>query len=132
MALVGSHRSILCRSASERSLSPIRLRRGGISSRRHFEAMELGGARNASLQVARRGEAREMFFYRFDLRDFDEGCFTAVRFPGTVSDPPPGDWTCRALNDSHALELARRAAVEEWPEPTGRGPLDFIVRFTEP
>jgi hypothetical protein len=73
-----------------------------------------------------------MYYYRFDLDDFEQGCFTATRFSQLLFEHPGGDWVCVASNDTQALALARRAAVKEWPPTTNRGPLDFIVKFVDP
>lgn len=73
-----------------------------------------------------------MYYYRFELADFEQGRFTATRFPRVLFQHPEGDWVCVASNDTEALELAGRAAVQEWPSTTARGPLDFIVKFVDP
>lgn len=73
-----------------------------------------------------------MYYYRFDLDDFEQGRFTATRFSQLLfAHPGGGGWVCVASNDTQALQLARRAAVEEWPPSTSRGPLDFIVSFVD-
>jgi hypothetical protein len=64
----------------------------------------------------------------FDLSDFERGRFCATRFKH-LSLRPRGAWSCLARDDQHALELARRAALGEWAQPTARRPEDFSVKF---
>lgn len=65
--------------------------------------------------------------YSFDLSDFEAGEFTATRFPPNAA--VSGDWVCVARDDAHALELARKAASEEWSAPDTREHDDFTVEF---
>lgn len=73
-----------------------------------------------------------MYFYVIEFGDFEDGLFTATRFPKIHPQHPPGAWVCGARDDTHALELAKRAATKEWPTPTTRKPLEFVVRFVDP
>lgn len=68
-----------------------------------------------------------MHVYSFDLGDFEQGSFTATRFPANTA--VSGDWVCVARDDAHALELARRASADEWHAPTSRDHDDFTVDF---
>lgn len=68
------------------------------------------------------------YTYVFDLTEFERGRFRATRFTH-LSLRPRGAWTCQARDDQHALELARRAALVEWAQPTTRRPEDFSVQF---
>ena len=70
-----------------------------------------------------------MFFYRFEFADFEAGRLVARRL--AACDHAAADWCCQAKTDRDALELAKRAATTEWPQPATRGVLDFIVAFIE-
>lgn len=68
-----------------------------------------------------------MHLYSFNLADFEEGQFTATRFPESCA--VSGDWVCLASSDEEALRLAQEAAHEEWAAPDTRDPRAFTVKF---
>lgn len=70
-----------------------------------------------------------MYYYAFEFLDFEAGRLAAVRLSDEQAAPLRRDWGCVARDDRHALELATRAAAEEWPTPATRGRFDFIVSF---
>lgn len=67
------------------------------------------------------------YVYSFDLDNFELGKFIATRYAANAA--VSGDWVCVARDDSHALELAKRAAIEEWHSPETRDSDDFTVEF---
>lgn len=68
-----------------------------------------------------------MPIYSFDLTNYEEGRFTATRFPNGSA--VSGDWVCSAPDDAAALDLARKAAFKEWNAPESRDPQAFAVEF---
>jgi hypothetical protein len=71
-----------------------------------------------------------MFYYEIEFGDFESGHFIATR---SLHAPEPrrGVWSCIARSDEQALELAKDAALLEWPRPATREVRDFIVTFAE-
>lgn len=70
------------------------------------------------------------YVYVFDLRNFEQGRFTAHRSEA-LSTRPRGSWACVSRDDDRALRLARSAATNEWPRPFTRDVLTFTVRFVD-
>jgi hypothetical protein len=79
---------------------------------------------------AMRGAKSSTLTYVFDLSNFEQGHFTAVRFPHLTA-RPRGSWVCVAGSDEQALALARQAALVEWAEPRTRAPEQFTVHFID-
>jgi hypothetical protein len=69
-----------------------------------------------------------MYYYVFEFLDFEGGRITATRY-SHPSPHPRANWVCSARDDRHALQLAKRAAMDQWPAPAGRSGLDFVVTF---
>ena len=80
-----------------------------------------------ALDTGEIGFGEPQFVYSFDLSGFERGAFTAVRY--SLKCAVSGDWVTAASSDAEALELARKAAVEEWTAPETREPTDFTVSF---
>jgi hypothetical protein len=87
-------------------------------------------SRIASAAVAAAEHEPRPSVYLFDLRQFELGVFTATRCRH-LSVRPHGEWACIARDHEQALQLAQRAALDEWARPATRNPESFTVRFAE-
>jgi len=65
--------------------------------------------------------------YSFNLSNFEDGNFTATRYPANCA--ASGDWVCLAESDEDAVAQALQAASEEWAAPESRHYADFDVEF---
>lgn len=88
-----------------------------------------GGTRIVDERGEQVGEVVEECLYSFDLSNFEDGRFTATRYPTTCA--VGGDWVCVASSDAEALALARSASETEWAEPDTRRHDDFEVEFVD-
>lgn len=102
----------------------------GFHSRHAQERSQKAAALSGLSPLA---EGSHLYYYRFEFGDFELGHFSATRLSHLMfARPLDGDWVCSAVDDQQALELARRAALDEWPKPGKRGQLDFVVNFKFP
>jgi hypothetical protein len=81
-------------------------------------------------QAVNQQRGASLWVYVFTWGELELGRFTATRY-AHHSLHPRQDWSCTAQDDDHALELARRAAFVEWPQPSTRRPQDFSVKFVD-
>ena len=70
-----------------------------------------------------------MYYYVFEFLDFEGGRIAATRYSHLPQRHPRANWVCSARDDRHALQLAKRAAIDQWPAPGERSGLDFVVTF---
>lgn len=74
-------------------------------------------------------ETKDVMIYSFDLSDYEDGKFTATRYPDNCA--VGGDWVCGAIDDKEAFRLAQEAAFDEWAAPETRDWSDFTVEFVD-